>query len=72
MHMMVSEPDKWIDDIAEAGGNNYTFHIETIINDKRPLDKCKKIIEHIKKKGMTAGLAINPGTVIDVNINKSM
>lgn len=27
-HMMVSEPAKWIKDIAEAGGASYTFHLE--------------------------------------------
>lgn len=27
-HMMVSEPLKWIQDIANAGGKSYTFHLE--------------------------------------------
>lgn len=27
-HMMVSEPAKWIKDIADAGGKSYTFHLE--------------------------------------------
>lgn len=27
-HMMVSEPAKWVDDIAKAGGASYTFHLE--------------------------------------------
>ena len=26
--MMVSEPDEWIEEIAKAGGDSYTFHFE--------------------------------------------
>lgn len=27
-HMMVSDPAKWIPEIAKAGGSGYTFHLE--------------------------------------------
>lgn len=27
-HLMVSEPEKWVNDFADAGANQYTFHIE--------------------------------------------
>ncbi|KAJ2986389.1 hypothetical protein NUW54_g9788 [Trametes sanguinea] len=27
-HMMVSQPEKWVDDIADAGGSLYCFHLE--------------------------------------------
>lgn len=27
-HMMVSDPAKWVDDVAKAGGKLYTFHYE--------------------------------------------
>jgi ribulose-phosphate 3-epimerase len=27
-HLMVSEPEKWVDDFAAAGASTYTFHIE--------------------------------------------
>jgi ribulose-phosphate 3-epimerase len=27
-HMMVSDPARWVADIADAGGASYTFHIE--------------------------------------------
>ena len=27
LHMMVAEPEQWVQPCAEAGGNMYTFHI---------------------------------------------
>ncbi|KAI5836145.1 Ribulose-phosphate 3-epimerase [Schizophyllum commune Tattone D] len=54
-HMMVSNPEKWVDDIADAGGALYCFHLEAA---PEPLP----IIEHIHKRGMKAGLAISPDT----------
>merc|ERR1712010_394231 len=29
VHMMVSEPDRWVDDIRDAGGDQFTFHLES-------------------------------------------
>lgn len=54
-HMMVTEPGRWIKDIAEAGGASYTFHLEATYD---PLD----IVRKIKAAGMRAAVAINPGT----------
>ncbi|KAK0531412.1 RIBULOSE-phosphate 3-epimerase [Tilletia horrida] len=54
-HMMVAEPEKWIKDIAAAGGKSYTFHIEAT---KQPLE----VIKQIKEAGMKAAVALNPGT----------
>jgi len=54
-HMMVAEPEKWVDDIANAGGALYCFHIEATT---QPL----QLIEQIHKAGMKAGVAISPDT----------
>ena len=32
-HMMVSKPSQWVGDIAKAGGNRYTFHLEALETD---------------------------------------
>ncbi|KAF8647943.1 hypothetical protein AX16_006475 [Volvariella volvacea WC 439] len=53
--MMVAQPEKWVDDIADAGGALYCFHLEAT-ND--PLS----IINHIHSRGMKAGVAISPDT----------
>ncbi|XP_053604054.1 ribulose-phosphate 3-epimerase [Plodia interpunctella] len=56
-HMMVSKPEQWIAPMADAGVDQYTFHIEPITNVE---DVCRKI----KENGMKVGLAIKPGTPV--------
>jgi ribulose-phosphate 3-epimerase len=54
-HMMVAQPEKWVDDIADAGGALYCFHIEAT---SEPLP----LIDAIHAKNMKAGVAISPDT----------
>ncbi|KAF8328226.1 Ribulose-phosphate 3-epimerase [Cantharellus anzutake] len=54
-HMMVSEPEKWVADIANAGGALYCFHREAT---EDPLSLIRKVHDH----GMKAGIAISPDT----------
>ena len=57
VHLMVSNPLQWIDDMADAGANMFTFHCEAN-------GDINEIISLIKKKGMQVGLAVKPGTPI--------
>ncbi|CEG38612.1 ribulose-phosphate 3-epimerase [Plasmopara halstedii] len=54
-HMMVSKPEQWVSDIAAAGGDQFTFHLETT---RDPLS----LINQIRQAQMKVGLAIKPGT----------
>ncbi|KZT44525.1 Ribulose-phosphate 3-epimerase [Sistotremastrum suecicum HHB10207 ss-3] len=54
-HMMVAQPEKWVDDIAAAGGALYCFHLEATSD---PL----ALIDVIHGKKMKAGVAISPDT----------
>jgi len=54
-HMMVSQPEKWVDDIAKAGGSLYCFHIEATSD---PIS----LIHAIHDTHMKAGVAISPDT----------
>ncbi|KAF9452590.1 ribulose-5-phosphate 3-epimerase [Macrolepiota fuliginosa MF-IS2] len=55
VHMMVTQPEKWVDDIADAGGALYCFHYEA---SSDPL----ALIHAIHQRGMKAGIAISPDT----------
>ena len=55
VHLMVVEPEHYIESFADAGASVFTFHPEATIHVQRQLDA-------VKKRGMLAGLAINPGT----------
>ncbi|KAK0506324.1 ribulose-5-phosphate 3-epimerase [Armillaria luteobubalina] len=54
-HMMVAEPEKWVNDIADAGGALYCFHLEATAD---PLS----LISSIRGRNMKAGVAISPDT----------
>jgi ribulose-phosphate 3-epimerase len=58
VHLMISEPDKFIEDFANAGADYITIHAEV---DKPLLQLIKKI----KKYGKKAGVSLNPDTDID-------
>ncbi|CAG8677213.1 10166_t:CDS:2 [Ambispora leptoticha] len=57
-HLMVDNPEKWVDDFAKAGASMYTFHIEAT-------DQPLELIDKIHKAGMKAGVAVKPNTPID-------
>lgn len=56
-HLMVEDPDKFVEALVEGGVNGITVHVET----------CKhlyKTIRYIKSFGIKAGVALNPSTPI--------
>lgn len=55
VHLMVVEPEQYIESFAAAGASVFTFHPEATIHVQRQL-------ETVKQQGMMAGLALNPGT----------
>lgn len=55
VHLMVVEPENYIEPFADAGASVFTFHPEATIHAQRQLDA-------VKQRGMLAGLALNPGT----------
>nr|CAD7592903.1 unnamed protein product [Timema genevievae] len=58
-HMMVSKPEQWIEPSADAGVDQYTFHIEA--TDDVPLI-CRKI----RESGMKVGIGLKPGTAVSI------
>ena len=55
---MISNPDSMIDMYLDAGADILVFHIEASLHPHRT-------IQEIKKRGIRAGLAVNPGTSVN-------
>lgn len=55
VHLMISEPLRYIDDFADAGADIITFHIESDSDIDKTIDK-------IKSRGIKAGLVLKPKT----------
>lgn len=54
-HLMIVEPEKYIEAFKEAGADGVTIHIEACAHAHRAL-------QHIKSLGMRAGVVLNPST----------
>jgi ribulose-phosphate 3-epimerase len=59
VHLMIVEPEKYIDDFAKAGASILTVHYEACTH-------LHRIIHAIKEKNMMAGVAINPHTPVSL------
>ena len=60
VHLMVTNPEKWVNDMHSAGATIFTFHIETQKSNIETL----KLIDQIKDKNMRVGIALSPKTEV--------
>ena len=58
VHLMIQEPDRYVDAFAEAGADIITVHAEACTHLDRTVQK-------IKEKGILAGVAVNPATPLE-------
>lgn len=57
VHLMISDPSKYLDDFIDAGADIITVHKEAC-ND----DELKEIAERLHKSGIKAGISVKPAT----------
>ena len=55
VHLMITNPDAFIDEFADAGANYLTVHVEACPH-------LHRTIQFIKEKGLKAGVTLNPAT----------
>ena len=55
VHLMVVEPERYIEPFAAAGASVFTFHPEATVHVQR-------LLAAVRARGMLAGLALNPGS----------
>ena len=60
VHLMIVNPEKYVEKFAKLGSDILTVHYEVCMNNMH------EVINSIKENGMKAGIAINPDT--DVNV----
>ena len=60
-HLMVTEPERQVEQFAEVGGDSAVWHLESP-PDPRP------VLQLVRKLGMRAGLAINPETPFEAAV----
>lgn len=58
VHLMVTEPERFVDQFADVGADIITVHYEACTHLNRTL-------KHIKERGIKAGVALNPATIPD-------
>ena len=61
VHLMISEPQKYVDEFIKSGANLIVFHIETMENKEDTL----ALIHHIKENNVQVGISIKPNTPVD-------
>ena len=57
VHLMIVQPDRYLQEFAEAGADVITVHLEACTHIHRTL-------QSIRSLGVKAGVAINPGTPV--------
>jgi ribulose-phosphate 3-epimerase len=57
VHLMIAEPEKYIEEFAKAGADYLVVHQEASLH-------LHRTVQHIKELGVKAGVSINPSTPV--------
>jgi ribulose-phosphate 3-epimerase len=57
VHLMIEEPDRYIDDFVDAGASMISVHVEV-------LPHLHRTLSYIRKRGVQAGVVLNPSTPV--------
>lgn len=60
VHLMISDPARYVADFAKAGARLITFHLEAVP------DTVQEVIAAIRANGCQVGISIRPGTPVEV------
>lgn len=58
VHLMIDNPDNFLEEFAEAGANHILVHFEAVVHLNRTINKIKDL-------GCKAGVVINPSTPVN-------
>jgi ribulose-phosphate 3-epimerase len=57
VHLMIEEPEKYLEDFIKAGADYLTVHYEASVH-------LHRTVQYIKKRGAKAGVSLNPATPV--------
>lgn len=57
-HLMITDPDQYLDPFIEAGADHITFHIECDVNHRA-------LVDRLHAASCTAGICLNPDTPVE-------
>jgi ribulose-phosphate 3-epimerase len=57
VHLMIQQPERYLEAFAKAGASHLTVHVETC-------PRLPETLEHIKSLGCLAGVTLNPATPV--------
>lgn len=58
VHLMIENPDMYVDDFVKAGADIVTIHVEAA-------NHLHRTVQKIKEKGAKAGISLNPATPLN-------
>ena len=58
VHLMIENPDKYLEDFAKAGADYISVHVEEVVHLNRTINRIKEL-------GCKAGVVINPATPVE-------
>lgn len=58
VHLMIENPEKWVDNYIDAGADCVIFHVEAT-------GEHVALAKHLREKGVRAGFSLKPGTPIE-------
>lgn len=61
VHLMIENPEKWVDTYIKAGASSVIFHVEAVAS----ADAAIELARHIRSQGVKAGFSLRPGTPIE-------
>lgn len=58
VHLMIDEPERYVEDFAKAGADYLTIHVEAST-------QVEDTLKAIRERGMKPGITLKPGTPVD-------
>jgi ribulose-phosphate 3-epimerase len=59
VHLMITNPDRYLDEFVKAGADRLTVHVETC-------DHLHRTVQHIRELEAKPGVTLNPGTPLSM------